>query len=35
MVVAWFTLYYIARRNRKKGIPQMIELEELLDKIIF
>lgn len=35
MVVARFTLYYIARRNRKKGIPQMIELEELLDKIIF
>lgn len=35
MVAGWFLLYYLARRNRKKGIPQMRALEELLDKIIY
>jgi hypothetical protein len=34
MIIFWLSLYYFARRNRKKGIPQMLELEELLDNVI-
>lgn len=34
MVVFWFTLYFLARYNRKKGIPQMKKLEELMEKVI-
>jgi hypothetical protein len=34
MIIFWLFLYYFARRNRKKGIPQMFELEELLDNVI-
>lgn len=35
MVACWFLLYYLARRNRNKGVAQMHELEELMDKILF
>jgi len=34
MVVFWFALYFIARENRKKGIPQMHELEDLMYKVL-
>ena len=34
MVVFWFVLYFIARENRKKGIPQMHELENLMQLVI-
>ena len=34
MVVFWFVLYFIARENRKKGIPQMHELEDLMRLVI-
>jgi hypothetical protein len=34
MICTWGFLYYFARRNRKKGIPQMRELEELVERII-
>ena len=30
----WVALYYIARTFRKKGIPQMKELEEVMDDIL-
>lgn len=33
MVITWFLLYYIARLNRRKGIPQMKELEKLMEKV--
>jgi len=34
MIIVWFLLYFTARLNRSKGIPQMKELEELFDKVI-
>ena len=34
MVGLWIALYYIARTIRKRGIPQMKELEEVMDKIL-
>lgn len=33
MIVTWFLLYYIARLNRRKGIPQMEELQKLMEKV--
>ncbi len=35
MVGCWFILYFLARRNRTRGIPQMHELEALMDKILY
>lgn len=34
MTLLWFLLYFLARLNRSKGIPQMQELEKLLNKVI-
>ncbi|MEZ4852800.1 hypothetical protein [Flavobacterium sp.] len=34
MIGLWIALYFIARMLRRKGIPQMHELEDLLDKIL-
>lgn len=34
MVGVWFSLYFIARMLRRKGIPQMDELEKLMDRIL-
>ncbi|NJM80960.1 MAG: GTP-binding protein [Flavobacterium sp.] len=34
MIVTWFLLYYIARLNRRKGILQMEELQNLMEKVI-
>ena len=34
MIACWAALYLFARLNRKKGIPQMYELEEIINKII-
>lgn len=34
MVIFWILLYVIARINRKKGVPQMHELEELMYKVL-
>lgn len=34
MTIIWFLLYFIARLNRSKGIPQMLELEKLYKKVI-
>lgn len=34
MVVFWVLLYFIARMNREKGVPQMHELEDLMYKIL-
>lgn len=34
MIVAWFTLYFIARSNRKKGMPQAHELEKVMDELL-
>ncbi|PKP26857.1 MAG: hypothetical protein CVU03_01445 [Bacteroidetes bacterium HGW-Bacteroidetes-2] len=34
MVLIWFVLYFIARSNRKKGIPQAKELENLMLKLL-
>ena len=33
MVVFWVLLYFIARINREKGVPQMYELEDLMYKV--
>ena len=33
MTIIWFLLYYIARLNRTKGIPQMEELEKLMERV--
>lgn len=35
MIGAWIALYFIARIMRKKGIPQMKELEEIMNSILF
>ncbi len=34
MVIAWFSLYFIARSNRKKGMPQAHQLEGVLNKLL-
>jgi len=34
MVAFWFTLYFIARNNRKKGIPQALELEKVMEQML-
>lgn len=34
MVIFWFALYFFARYNRKRGIPQMEKLDELMKKVI-
>ena len=34
MVVFWVLLYFIARMNREKGVPQMHELEDLMYKVL-
>lgn len=34
MVVFWILLYFIARINREKGVPQMHELEDLMYKVL-
>lgn len=34
MVIFWFALYFFARYNREKGIPQMEKLEQLMKKVI-
>ncbi|MBD3723375.1 MAG: hypothetical protein IE891_00945 [Flavobacteriaceae bacterium] len=34
MIGCWAALYYIARTMRRKGIPQMHELEALMDRIL-
>lgn len=34
MAVFWFALYFQARINRKKCIPQMEKLEELMNKVL-
>ncbi|MBF03744.1 MAG: hypothetical protein CMP76_10645 [Flavobacterium sp.] len=34
LVMAWFLLYYMARKNRKKGIPEMYQLQSLMERIV-
>ena len=34
MIVAWFALYFIARSNRKKGMPQARELEKVMGELL-
>lgn len=34
MVIFWVLLYFIARMNREKGVPQMHELEGLMYKVL-
>ncbi|MCL9769106.1 hypothetical protein NAT47_01610 [Flavobacterium sp. HXWNR69] len=34
MVVCWIILYFTARINREKGVPQMHELEDLMYKVL-
>jgi hypothetical protein len=34
MVICWVLLYFIARMNREKGVPQMHELEDLMFKVL-
>jgi len=34
MVVLWFALYIQARINRKKCLPQMENLEQLMNKVL-
>ncbi|HLO72480.1 MAG TPA: hypothetical protein VK164_00935 [Flavobacterium sp.] len=34
MIVFWFSLYFLARLNRERGIPQMHELEELMNRVL-
>ena len=33
MVIFWFSLYFMARLNRERGVPQMHELEDLMYKV--
>ncbi len=33
MIIAWFSLYFTARSNRKKGMPQARELEKVMEKL--
>lgn len=34
MIIAWFSLYFTARNNRKKGMPQANELEKVMDELL-
>lgn len=34
MLFSWFLLYYLARRNRKKGMPQMNQLQTIMERVI-
>ncbi len=34
MIVAWFSLYFTARSNRKKGMPQAHELEKVMNQLL-
>lgn len=34
MFIAWFCLYFIARNNRKKGMPQAHELEKVMEELL-
>lgn len=34
MIIAWFSLYFTARSNRKKGMPQAHELEKLMEEML-
>jgi hypothetical protein len=34
MVVVWILLYLIARSNRHSSVPQMIELEKLMNRVL-
>ncbi|KIX21930.1 hypothetical protein SY27_04405 [Flavobacterium sp. 316] len=34
MIILWIFLYFFARLNRKKGIPQMEKLKVLMEKVI-
>lgn len=34
MVFFWFSLYFMARLNRERGVPQMHELEDLMYKVL-
>lgn len=34
MIVAWFVLYFTARSNRKKGMPQAHELEKVMEELL-
>lgn len=34
MLIAWFSLYFTARNNRKKGMPQAYELEKVMEEML-
>jgi hypothetical protein len=34
MLLFWFSLYFMARLNRERGVPQMHELEDLMYKVL-
>ncbi len=34
MIIAWFSLYFTARKNRKKGMPQAYELEKVMEELL-
>ncbi|MEX0997551.1 MAG: hypothetical protein WDZ45_10920 [Flavobacteriaceae bacterium] len=34
MIAAWFGLYFTARSNRKKGMPQAHELEKVMEELL-
>ncbi|MDO5607197.1 MAG: hypothetical protein Q4G08_01960 [Capnocytophaga sp.] len=34
MLIMWVLLYFFARFNRSRGVPQMYELRELVDRIV-
>ncbi|VXB05009.1 conserved hypothetical protein [Flavobacterium sp. 9AF] len=34
MIALWFFLYYLARRNRRKGLPEMQNLQEIMERIV-
>ncbi|MCR9182076.1 MAG: hypothetical protein NXH73_04035 [Flavobacteriaceae bacterium] len=34
MIIAWFSLYFTARSNRKKGMPQARELEKVMNQLL-
>src|SRR5690606_9950642 len=34
MIIAWFSLYFTARSNRKKGMPQAREIEKVMNEIL-
>lgn len=34
MIIAWFSLYFTAKNNRKKGMPQAYELEKVMEEML-